>query len=98
MADLETEEEVIEEIEETQDNSDTQEYVEEDLELFKRFKIDPENFTADDLKALTKRLYKSENAVVESKKNKSKEVPASNENLEMRLFFIENPEYKEYKE
>lgn len=60
----------------------------------------PEEVTYDDYLALKARLQKAEAKIVESKK-KEKEVknePVSKIDTEMRLFLVENPEAKEYKD
>jgi hypothetical protein len=85
------------------DETDTQDESNDGVALLHKYKIDPENFTEDDLLTLTKRLHKAEQAKIEEKKSKKKEVsePAKMSELEemkLRLFFIENEEARQYKD
>jgi hypothetical protein len=62
--------------------------------------ITDEEVTLDDYKALQARLRKAEAKIVENKK-KEKEVksePVTKIDTELRLFLVENPEAKEFKE
>ncbi len=98
---LENQEEVIVEEQEQEELDNGAEYDEETLEAFKKLWIDPENATIDDLVKVAKRAAKAESTVVNYKKtvkNVEKQKPESSQDLELRLFFIENPEFKEDKE
>jgi hypothetical protein len=70
---LEEEQDVSQEVD--SDDEPTTSYTEEDLKIFKRFDVDPENATLDDLVRLTKRLARAEEIKVEQKKNKTSEKP-----------------------
>lgn len=92
----------VEENESNNEQVDLQEnenFSDEDNELLLRYNIDPETASLDDLKNLAKRLNKAEKTVVANKKAPKK--VSSNEDytkdLELRLFFMENPEFKEDK-
>jgi len=79
-------------------DNDVIEEVSEDTETINE--ETPEEVTYDDYLALKARLQKAEAKIVESKK-KEKEVknePVSKIDTEMRLFLVENPEAKEYKD
>jgi hypothetical protein len=87
---------------EENDTTGTQDVSDERLALFRKYKIDPENPTEDDLLELAKRLQKAEQVKIEAKKSK-KEVPEPAkvnelEEMKLRLFFVENEEAHQYKD
>ena len=102
MGDMETTvDDVTTDVDTDIDTTGTQDGSDDGVALLQKYKIDPENFTEDDLLALTKRLHKAEQAKIDEKKSKKKEVSVPTDktsDLELRLFFIENEDAKKYKE
>lgn len=76
--------------------NDTDEWV----ALLNKYKIDPENFTQDDLVATLKRLNKAEEAKRQDKKKKESSEPTTKylteADLERRDFLKANPELNDY--
>lgn len=82
------------------DTTDTQDVSDDGVALLRKYKIDPENFTQEDLIATLDRLNRAE-SVKREEKSKKKEVSVPSDkasDLELRLFFIENEEAKKYKD
>lgn len=104
MGDIETEvieDEIIEdEIENNEEEWDEDIQIsEEDAAALKKLWIDPAKATVTDLINLAKRTIKSEQKIVSEKKSIKTEIkPETNNDLELRLFFIENPDFKDDKE
>lgn len=91
---------VVDEVIDTTD--DLGDVTDEWVALLKKYKIDPENFTHDDLVATLARLERAETAK-RQEKSKKKESPVapptdSLEELKLRLFFIENEDAKPFKD
>lgn len=71
---------------------------EEDTIALKKLWIDPQKATVTDLINLAKRTIKAEQVKIAEKKEAKQTKETKSDDLEMRLFFIENPEFKEDKE
>lgn len=101
MAELEMEEkeeQVIDTPEKEEGEIETKpSYSEEDLKALEALWIDPENATTDDLIKAAKRAIKAESKIVSIKKEAPKKAETNNDN-ELRFFFLENPELKDDKE
>ena len=102
MGDMETTvDDVTTDVDTEIDTTDTQDVSDDGVALLRKYKIDPENFTQDDLIATLDRLNRAEQAKIDEKKSKKKEVSepkAPTISDDARWFFIENPEAKQYKE
>jgi len=89
----------VEDNEEEQNGESDVTFSDEEIKIFSKLGIaDPSKASFDDLKALAKRAVKAEERIVSEKKNPKIKTETNNQDLEMRLFFIENPEFKENKE
>lgn len=96
MADMETqvddfEEETTETVEETTEN---QEDYEDNQEAWEEVTLEQALKWKEDLKKASRKLAELKKAP----KKEKQEQPNTNQDLELRLFFIENPEFKENKE
>lgn len=100
MGDMETTvDDVTTDVDTEIDTTDTQGVSDDGVALLQKYKIDPENFTQEDLIATLDRLNRAESVKREEKKKKAVSVPSDKDSdLELRLFFIENEEAKKYKE
>jgi len=99
MADIDntTEEEVIVPDVDINEEDIQPSYSEEDLKIFSKLWIDPDNATTEDLIRVAKRAAKAEEKIVSVKKEIPKKIETSID-TELRFFFLENPELKDNRE
>ncbi len=111
MANLDNEEEVIdiiesEESEQFIENNEeevvNQLFTDEQAKLLKRFGVNPDNATTDDLIKLAERAYNSESKKVELKKQNKLSIPSSREDIKKIIFeekfYEKNPDAENYRD
>jgi hypothetical protein len=82
------------------DTADTQDNLDNGVALLKKYKIDPENFTQEDLIATLDRLNRAESVKRDSKKKVVSDLPSdvmTKADYAMEKFLDKNPELSEYK-